>query len=82
MPVRFSGLVRVGYLRSKEVSLSDEKAEVHLYLYSKAGKGEFAALVGNEAYPGDAKLVATIHWPTEGTVADPVTSDVQLTERC
>ena len=81
-PIRFSSLVRPGYLRSKKVSLSDEQAEIHLCLYAHRLKGEFAGLVGIGAYPEDASLVATIHWPADTPPNDPVTTQVHLTKRC
>jgi len=80
--IRFSSSVSPDYLRSKEISMSDNHAEIHLCLSGKRGKDEVSGLVGIEAFPEKSIPVVTIYWPTDTKAGDQVTTEVRLTKRC
>ena len=80
--IRFSSSVRPQYLRSKEISLSDESAEIHLCLSGERRNAELSGLVGIDAFPETEIPLATIHWPTSAKDSKPLTSQIHLNNRC
>ena len=80
--IRFCSSVSPRHLRSKEISMSVEKAEIHLCLEAESRKGEYRGLVGIDAFPDKSIPIAIIHWPSEAKAENRVTSEVHLTKRC